>query len=177
MKLTSARSSRAPAPFRIAKRAAAIFVARSRSRMPSAAPRSTWSSGSKENSGRVPQRRTSVFADSSAPTGTDECGMFGKVDSISRMRSSVCVRSPSSSAMRSLSPLTSARRASASSFLPSFINAPISRLEALRCALSWSDSAIVRRRSSSARAKSSSAFVSAPRAFSASRTLSKFSLT
>ncbi len=172
-----ARSSRAPAPFRIAKRDAAIFVARSRSSMPSAVPRSTWSFGSNLNSGALPQRRTSIFADSSEPTGTLSCGMFGKVESSSCIRSSACTRSWSSSVMRSFNVLTSARRASASSFLPSFINAPISRLEALRSALSLSDSAITRRRSLSARVKSSNTERSARRALSAASTLSIFSLT
>ena len=47
MKLISARSSCAPAPIRNAKRVPEIFVARSKSMMPSSGPRSQCAFGSK----------------------------------------------------------------------------------------------------------------------------------
>ena len=49
MKLISARSSRAPAPISTEKRAPDIFAARSKSRIPSAAPMSQCGFGSKSN--------------------------------------------------------------------------------------------------------------------------------
>jgi hypothetical protein len=79
--------------------------------------------------------------------------------------------------MRSFSSATSLRRDSASSFLPSFISAPISRLDALRRAFSASDSAMARRRSASSAAKSSSAAAGKPRASSAARTRSRLPRT
>ena len=65
MKSMSARESRAPAPRRNAKRARAIFAARSKSRMPSAAPRSQCALGVKSNRGGSPTRRTSALCDAS----------------------------------------------------------------------------------------------------------------
>ena len=49
MKSMSARASRAPAPSSMANRDRAIFVARSKSRMPSAGPRSQCAFGAKSN--------------------------------------------------------------------------------------------------------------------------------
>ena len=54
------------------------FVARSKSKMPNASPKSTWSFTSKSNSFGSPHLRISTFADSSAPTGTPSAGIFGK---------------------------------------------------------------------------------------------------
>ena len=53
MKSMSARPSRAPAPYMIAKRAPDIRVARSKSTMPSPTPRSTCDFGSKSNTRRL----------------------------------------------------------------------------------------------------------------------------
>ena len=77
MNVTSARSRAAPAPHRTANRAPEIFAARSKSRMPSAGPRSQCACGSKSNAGVSPQLRSTRFAVSSGPTGTDSCGRFG----------------------------------------------------------------------------------------------------
>ena len=51
-----ARSSRAPAPVRTANRAPVIFAARSKSRMPSASPRSQWLLAGAVNVGGDPHR-------------------------------------------------------------------------------------------------------------------------
>ncbi len=61
MKLISARSRRAPAPLSTANRAPEIFVARSKSMMPSAVPRSQCAFGSKSNARGSPWRRASAI--------------------------------------------------------------------------------------------------------------------
>ena len=84
MKLISARDSRAPAPLNTEKRAPAIFVARSKSRMPSAGPRSQCGCGSKSNARGSPWRRTSTLSAALLPTGTLACGRFGSTSSAGR---------------------------------------------------------------------------------------------
>jgi hypothetical protein len=54
MKSMSARASRAPAPINTEKRAPDMRAARSKSRMPSAAPISQCGFGSKSNTGGLP---------------------------------------------------------------------------------------------------------------------------
>ena len=58
MKLMSARSSCAPAPISTAKREPAIFVARSKSMMPSSVPSSQCAFGSKSKTRGSPHVRT-----------------------------------------------------------------------------------------------------------------------
>ena len=79
MKFISARFSFAPAPERIEKRVPVIFVARSKSRMPSASPMSQCAFGVKLKDGFSPQVRSTRLCVSSGPIGTDSCGTFGKV--------------------------------------------------------------------------------------------------
>ena len=74
------RSSAAPAPRVTENRGPDSFVARARSRMPMASPRSTWSFGSKSSSGGVPQRRTSTASASESPSGTASSGRLGIVE-------------------------------------------------------------------------------------------------
>ena len=62
-------------------RAPAIFVARSKSMMPSAGPRSQCAFGSKSNARGSPWRRTSTLSAALLPTGTLACGRFGSVSS------------------------------------------------------------------------------------------------
>ena len=79
MKLTRPVRSRATGAVEDRESRAGDFArARSRSSMPSAVPRSTWSFGSKSNSAGSPQRRISCLLDSSGPTGTSAAGIFGR---------------------------------------------------------------------------------------------------
>ncbi len=79
MKLISARASRAPAPISTENLVPDIFVARSKSRIPSAGPRSQCAFGSKSKVRGSPCRRTSTFSPALAPRGTLAWGMFGSV--------------------------------------------------------------------------------------------------
>ena len=90
MKLISARSSRAPAPISTANRAPDILVARSKSMMPSAGPRSQCGFGAKSKARGSPCRRTSTLSAALAPTGTDSCGRLGSVRSRRRRCCSIC---------------------------------------------------------------------------------------
>ena len=68
MKLISARASRAPAPISTENLVPDIFVARSKSRIPSAGPRSQCAFGSKSKVRGSPCRRTSTLSAALAPT-------------------------------------------------------------------------------------------------------------
>ena len=80
MKLISARASRAPAPISTEKRAPDIFVARSKSRMPSAGPISQCGLRLEVERARlaVPPHFL-VVRGARVPTGTLACGRFGSV--------------------------------------------------------------------------------------------------
>ena len=58
-----------------------IRAARSKSRMPSAAPSSECAFGSKSNCRGSPHRRTTTLSAALLPTGTLACGRFGRVSS------------------------------------------------------------------------------------------------
>ena len=83
-----ARSGAAAGPRRTVKRAPVIFAARSKSRMPSAGPRSQCAFGAKSKRVGSPQVFRTTFAVSSAPSGTESSGMFGSVASMGANRSS-----------------------------------------------------------------------------------------
>ncbi len=84
----SARERSDAPPLSTVKREPVIFAARSKSRMPSAGPRSQWACGGKSNFVGSPHVFTTTFAVSSAPSGTDACGTFGSVLSMLANRSS-----------------------------------------------------------------------------------------
>ena len=80
MKLMSARASRAPAPSSTEKRAPDIRVARSKSRMPSAGPRSQCGLRLEVERARLAVRGGLPRCPRrSRPTGTLACGRFGSV--------------------------------------------------------------------------------------------------
>ena len=95
MKLISARASRAPAPRSTEKRAPDMRAARSKSRIPSAAPISQCGFGVNANAGGVPQRRTSGLSADDFPSGTLSCGRFGTVRSSASRRRSISASSAS----------------------------------------------------------------------------------
>ena len=68
---------------------------RSQSRIPRSSPRSQCALTSKSNSRGVPQRRTSTFSSSSAPTGTESFGVFGSVTTMALSFSSIAASSAS----------------------------------------------------------------------------------
>ena len=75
------------------KRALAILLARSKSRMPSASPISKCCFGSNANCRGVPQRRTSTLSSAERPTGTLGCGTFGISSSSASRRASASLTS------------------------------------------------------------------------------------
>ena len=79
MNCSSARDSRASAPFRTTNRAPDSFAAASKSIRPSASPISKCSFGVKPSgkSGGAPWRRTSTLSFSSLPSGTSSNGRLG----------------------------------------------------------------------------------------------------
>ena len=82
MKLISARSSCAPAPISIAKRAPEIFVARSKSRMPSAGPRSQCGLRRRSRTRRgSPHVRTTTLSAALLPVGHALVRQVGNVAS------------------------------------------------------------------------------------------------
>src|SRR5688572_17336390 len=91
----SARCSRASAPVSTANRAPAILAATSKSSIPACSPSATWSSGVKENVRGSPQRRSSTFAVSSRPSGTESCSRFGSINT--KPSNSSCTRPSSAS--------------------------------------------------------------------------------
>ena len=84
----SARDSSEAGPLRTVKREPVIFAARSKSRMPSAGPRSQCACGGKSKRVGSPHVFRTTFAVSSSPSGTSSCGMFGSVSSMGANRSS-----------------------------------------------------------------------------------------
>ena len=135
MNCASARCSRAAGPRRKTKREPESFAAVSKS-SPSGAPTSTWSFTAKSKSRGVPQRRTSTFAVSSAPSGTPACGRFGSPIS-SVLSSAWSASSRWALAFRSSPmPATSSSSAVASPPLP--LSCPICLDSALRRACSSS---------------------------------------
>ena len=151
MKLASARSRRASAPFRTTNRAPEIFCAASKSIRPSASPISKCCFGVKSSRAGVPTLRTSTLPVSSAPSGTSARGRFGMTSRAALISASSLRSSSSPLAIVSLRSATSAinRAAVASSFAP--LALPISFEAAFRrdCA-SCSAVSVARRLSSSA---------------------------
>ena len=120
----SARESSDAPPLSTVNREPVIFAARSKSRMPRAGPRSQCASGGKSKRVGSPHVFTTTFADSSAPSGTEECGTFGSVSSMGDeariQRLQDFLRMKRMAAANSLdhccSPLRSRRRRSAPTF-------------------------------------------------------------
>ncbi len=161
MKLITARSSRAPRPFKKAKRAPVTFPARSKSKMPSSTPKSQWGLGSKSNWRGSPQRLTSTFSASVGPMGTEEWGMLGILRSRALIRSLSSRVSPSSSLIRSETSLICSMRSPGS--WPFRLYAAISWDALFRWARSSSTSARIRRCFSSRVSTSSKGAASSPR--------------
>ncbi len=174
MKLMSARSSSAPAPFDRQKRPPVILTARSKSRMSSAAPMSTWSLTGKEKARGVPHVRTTGLSSSPAPSGTEGSGTFG----MERSNSSIFRSIAGSSASASLSSKESAFIRSMSSGASFFSRRrrPISSEAALRSARIPSTSTSRSRRALSNATKPSRVRVDR-RFLSASSTIAIFSRT
>ncbi len=78
MNCASARCSCATCERITTNLAPEMRAAASKSRPPSPSPISTWSRGLKSNGRGAPQRRTSTFALSSRPSGTDSCSRLGR---------------------------------------------------------------------------------------------------
>ena len=117
MNWTSARSSRAPAPQDTAKRAPEILAARSKSRMPSAGPRSQCAFGVEvEAAAARPRGAPRTLADASRPDGHARVGQVREPRAGPRAGAP---RSPARRASRALisseTPFISALRAEASS--------------------------------------------------------------
>jgi hypothetical protein len=166
MKLASARSSLASAPFSTTKREPDSLAATSKSIRPSASPISKCCFGSKSNSRGLPSLRTSTLAVSSGPTGTSSAGTLGMAASASSSSRSISFAAASASGIRSLIPATSPISASARASSFAFLASPISFDAALRRSCNPCSSAISPRRFSSS-ATRPSAWGSSPRLSSA----------
>ena len=147
MNWMSARLRREPAPLSTVKREPVIFAARSKSRIPSAGPRSQCASGGKSNRAGSPHFFRTTFAVSSSPSGTSSCGTFGSVSSMGTNRSSRARRFSSKEEMREASSFDRASSSEESSFARRF--APIFCESELRSARAASMRVICCRRSAS----------------------------
>src|SRR5271166_937950 len=154
MNCSSARESRASAPFSTTKRAPDSFAAASKSMRPSAAPISKCSFGLNPsgNFGGSPQRgRTSTLSFSSLPSGTSSNGRLGISASASSSRLFASLALASNSGSTALTPATSARKSAAATSSLRAMARPICFEAALRRSCARSSSRIAaRRRSSSA---------------------------
>ncbi len=174
MKLMSARSMRAPAPFIRQNRAPAILAPRSKSRMSSPVPMSTWSRTGKENGGGSPKVRTVGLSSSPSPSGTDASGTLGRETSTSSIRRSMSGSPASASLIRPETSFIRSIRAEASFF--SLRRRPISSDAAFLSARSPSTATIVSRRTRSS-SSNPARVIGDLRRRSASRTASMFSRT
>ncbi len=150
MKLIRARSSLAPRPIYRAKRAPAIFAARSKSRIPSLSPISQWGKGSKLKERRSPTVLMTTLSSLSLPVGTESCGRLGSSMS---MECKVCSCSESSSSKALILWETSriSAMSSEASFWPLFIWAIRSETMFRSCLSSSASSRIARRLASQPR--------------------------
>jgi hypothetical protein len=132
MKWMSDRSSRAAAPMSTVKRDPESFAARSKSRMPSATPRSQCAFGANARLGFSPQWRTTLLSSSLVPSGVLASGTLGTTTRTSRTFASISVTSFSRSLISVERRLSSSRlSANSCDFLSSLA---IASLAWLRCA-------------------------------------------
>ena len=151
MNCSSARESRANAPFNTTNRAPDSFAAASKSIRPKASPISKCSFGVNPSGklGAAPWRRTSTLSFSSLPSGVSASGRLGISASAASSAALNLSSAASSSGIVAFNPATSARKSSAATVSLRAIATPICFEAALRRSCARCNSVIAARRFSS----------------------------
>ena len=151
MNCSSARESRANAPFSTTNRAPDSFAAASKSIRPKASPISKCSFGVNPNGklGGAPYRRTSTLSFSSLPSGVSASGRLGISASAASSAAAASRSAASSSGIFAFTSATSERKSSAATVSLRAIATPICFEAALRRSWARSSAWIAARRFSS----------------------------
>ena len=120
MNWISARSRRAPAPTKTGKLDPTSLPDAWKFRMPSASPISQCGTGLSDREWGSPHSRTGTFSSSSAPTGTDSCGMLGIMSASASISSRIAASFSSYSLMLAATSRIRAMGSDASS--PAFLS-------------------------------------------------------